>query len=195
MVRITKMIQGGNNGYDVSEVPDTHDRSFSDDWLPSWKLLQASLISEYRLKLKGKEELVAQKVNKDKIPIAMGGFKGEVQCYACGGAHKKGDPSCKAGPYDVHSCAPVEFKHKQEEKKREFGGKGKGKGKGSKVAMATGSLKRKVKVQKLNIATPLILARVPVAMERSAIFHTIQREMVPTKILDSILRKRNWYHQ
>jgi hypothetical protein len=131
LVKITKMIQGGGVGYDVAEVPDTHDRSFSDDWLPSWKLLQASLISEYRMKLKGKEELAAKKVNKDKIPIAMGGFK-DPQCFACGGAHKKGDPSCKAGPYDVHSCAPAEFKLKQEEKKRKFGGKGKGKGKGNK---------------------------------------------------------------
>ncbi len=59
LVKITKMMRGGNNGYDVAEVPDTHDRSFSDDWLPSWKLLQASLISEYRLKLKGKEENLA----------------------------------------------------------------------------------------------------------------------------------------
>jgi hypothetical protein len=61
----------------------------------------------------------------------MGGFK-EVQCYACGGAHKKSDPSCKAGPYDVHACAPAEFKSKQDEKKRKYGGKGKGKGKGGK---------------------------------------------------------------
>jgi hypothetical protein len=45
---------------------------------------------------------------------------------------QKGDPSCKAGPYDVHSCAPAEFKHKQEEKKKKFGAKGKGKGEGNK---------------------------------------------------------------
>ncbi len=124
--------------YDADGVPDTHDRSLSDDWLPSWKHLQASLISEYRLKLKGKEDNVAKKTNKDKLPVAMGGFKDAVQCYACGGGHKKGDPSCKAGPYDAHACAPAEFKYKQEEKKRKlekkrkFGGKGKSKGKGGK---------------------------------------------------------------
>ena len=32
-------------------------------------------------------------------------------------AHKKGDPACRAGPFDVHECAPPEFKAKQEDKK------------------------------------------------------------------------------
>ncbi len=110
---------------DVNSVSDTHERSFFDDWLPSWKLLQASLISEYKQKLKNKEENDQKRVSKEKLPVAT--FKvGEVSCYACGGPHKKGDPLCKAGPFDVHDCAPKEFREKQEMKKRKYGGKGGG---------------------------------------------------------------------
>ena len=54
-----KMIQNGNN-YGVEDVPDNYDRSFSDDWLPSWKLLQASLLGEYRLKQRTIEERVVE---------------------------------------------------------------------------------------------------------------------------------------
>ena len=75
------------------------------------------------MKLKTKEDLDSKKVVKDKLPVATIGL-GKVQCYACGGAHKKGDPACKAGPFDVHECAPSEFKTKQENKKRKYGGKG-----------------------------------------------------------------------
>ena len=127
MVKVQKMIQSsqGDGILDINSVPDSHERSFSDDWLPSWKLLQASLISEYRQKLKTKDELEQKKPPKEKLPVAVGNF-GEVQCYACGGPHKKGDPSCRAAPFDVHSCAPAEFKAKQEEKKRKYGGKGSG---------------------------------------------------------------------
>ena len=92
-----------------------------------WKLLQASLISEYRMKLKTKEEHETKKTSKEKLPIATVSLGGAVKCYACGGPHKKGDPSCKAGPFDVHECAPPEFKTKQEDKKRKYGSKsGKG---------------------------------------------------------------------
>jgi hypothetical protein len=83
------------------------------------------LIAEYRKKLKNAEERTEVKQSKGKLPIAVGSFS-EVQCYACGGPHKKGDPSCKAAPFDVHSCAPAEFRSKQEEKKRKYGEKGGG---------------------------------------------------------------------
>jgi hypothetical protein len=125
MVKVQKLIQSsqGAGVLDINDVPDSHERSFSDDWLPSWKLLQASLISEYRLKLKTKEEHEQKKPPKEKLPVAAIGL-GSVQCYACGGPHKKGDSACKAGPFDVHSCAPPEYKTKQEDKKRKYGGKG-----------------------------------------------------------------------
>ena len=41
MVKVQKMIQSsqGVGVLDINSVPDSHERSFSDDWLPSWKLL------------------------------------------------------------------------------------------------------------------------------------------------------------
>jgi hypothetical protein len=54
----------------------------------------------------------------DKIPVAFGALD-NVVCYACGlKAHKAGDPSCKAGPFDVASSAPKEFRDRREAKKR-----------------------------------------------------------------------------
>jgi hypothetical protein len=44
-------------------------------------------------------------------------------CYACGlKAHKAGDPNCKAGPFDVASVAPKEFRDRREAKKRKSEG-------------------------------------------------------------------------
>ena len=123
LVKVTKMMTNAGGIVDYGNIPDAYDRSFSDAWLPSWKLLQASLISEYRSKLKAIEGKAEEKQVKAKLPVAVGGFR-EVQCYSCGGPHKKGDVACKAGPFDVHECAPADFKKKQEDKKRKYGGKG-----------------------------------------------------------------------
>ena len=123
LVKVTKMMTNVGGNMDYGNIPDAYDRSFSDAWLPSWKLLQASLISEYRSKLKAIEERAEEKQVKIKLPVAVGGFK-EVQCYSCGGPHKKGDAACKAGPFDVHECAPPDWKKKQDDKKRKYGGKG-----------------------------------------------------------------------
>jgi hypothetical protein len=127
MAKVSKMILN-SSGVEDGEIPDAYDRSFSDAWLPSWKLLRMSLINEYKSKTKALEERAEEKKSKDKLPVAVGGF-GTVQCYGCGGPHKKGDPSCTASPYDVHECAPPEFKVKQEDKKRKYDGKSQG-GKG-----------------------------------------------------------------
>ncbi len=40
-----KMFDGGD--VDDEDLPDNHDRSFSDDWLPSWKVLKAALLDEW----------------------------------------------------------------------------------------------------------------------------------------------------
>ena len=45
---------------------------------------------------------------------------GKIVCYACGGAHKRGEPACRAGPHDVHPDAPQHFKLRQAAKKRKF---------------------------------------------------------------------------
>ena len=135
LVKMTRMINSSvlEEEIDVDDIPDTHERSFNDDWLPSWKLLKQSLIIEYKKK-KIAIESKGAKGNKagEKIPVAAIGFVAKgIVCYACGGPHKKGDPVCKAGAFDVHESAPKEFKEKQEAKKRKYGGNGKEKGKGA----------------------------------------------------------------
>ena len=128
-VRMTKMIQSSSSGgpMEIDTVPDWHDRSFSDDWLPPWRLLQTCLITEYKKMVSaGKFDNLKNGRSSDKLPIAALGMK-EIKCFACGGKHKKGDPECKAGPYDVHPCAPETFRARQAAKKRkaeEAGGNG-----------------------------------------------------------------------
>jgi hypothetical protein len=96
-----------------------HERSFSDDWLPSWMLLSSSLRSEYKklVKTSGDSSSKATNVNKGKLPVAFGGAQ-EISCYGCGGPHKKGDPECRAGKYDVHSCAPADYKARMDRKRK-----------------------------------------------------------------------------
>ncbi len=72
LVKVGKMITDGDRDY--SDIPDAYDRSFSDAWLRSWKLLQTSLIAEYRNKLKNAEEKTEVKHSKGKLPIAVGSF-------------------------------------------------------------------------------------------------------------------------
>ena len=53
LVKVKRMIEGSEEkkkktmSINLSSVPDMHERSFSDDWLPSWILLSSSLIVEY----------------------------------------------------------------------------------------------------------------------------------------------------
>ena len=52
-VKFKKMVAkavSGESSDDESGVPDNHERSFSDDWLPSWKLLKAALLEEWNTK-------------------------------------------------------------------------------------------------------------------------------------------------
>jgi hypothetical protein len=127
LVKINKIMvsvcQGGIMNVNSFEALDSHERSFSDDWLPSWKLLQTSLVAEYKRRLKSGEDTVSAK-DKSKLPVALAGV--QTKCYACGGGHKRGDPACKAGPNDFHPDAPQHFKLRQAAKKRkaEVGGKG-----------------------------------------------------------------------
>ena len=103
----------------VPDLPSQLDRSFNDDWLPSWKNLQACLIEEYRKFIKdGKFPAVKAAKGSERLPVALGSVK-EIVCYACGiKGHKSGDPLCKAGPFDVAPIAPKEYKDRKEAKKR-----------------------------------------------------------------------------
>jgi hypothetical protein len=73
-------------------------------------------VAEYKRKLKAGEETKHNQKDKGKLPVALAGVS--VRCYACGGAHKRGDPACRAGPNDVHKDAPEHFKKRQAAKKR-----------------------------------------------------------------------------
>ncbi len=125
LVKVKRMIEGSKKkkkktmSINLSSVPDMHERSFSDDWLPSWILLSSSLIVEYKKLVKASGDVSSKASNgsKGKLPVAFGGVR-EVSCYGCGGPHKKGDPDCKAGKYDVHSCAPPDYKARMERKRK-----------------------------------------------------------------------------
>jgi hypothetical protein len=53
----------------------------------------------------------------------MNGVK-VVSCYGCGTpGHKKGDPTCKAGKFDVHSSAPQDYKDRMAKGKKREGEK------------------------------------------------------------------------
>jgi hypothetical protein len=53
----------------------------------------------------------------------MNGVK-VVSCYGCGiEGHKKGDPVCKAGKFDVHASAPQDYKERMAKGKKREGDK------------------------------------------------------------------------
>ncbi len=88
---LVSVSSGALMGVNSFEALDSHERSFSDDWLPSWKLLQTNLVAEYKRKLKAGEETKHNQKDKGRIPVVLAGVN--VKCYACGGAHKRGDPA------------------------------------------------------------------------------------------------------
>ena len=82
----------------------TQERSFDNDWLPSWTALKSALIDEYVKLQKSKPS------SSTRLPVAL---VGDVRCYACGiPGHKRGDASCGAGREDVHPSAPAEWKER-----------------------------------------------------------------------------------
>jgi hypothetical protein len=109
MQKIVKKTMDGDASA-IDAIPDNHARSFSDDWLPSWNVLKASLLAEWSERcISGNK---AKETNKGVLPVAMGNVK-SITCYGCGQeGHKKGDPSCKAGKYDVHASAPKDYKER-----------------------------------------------------------------------------------
>ena len=118
-VKVRKMVMSAVNGegLDNEGIPDNHERSFSDDWLPTWKHLKASLLDEYNMRVIGSEK--PREKAKGVLPVALGGVK-VITCYGCGIAgHKKGDIGCKAGKFDAHVSAPKDYKERME-KKRKF---------------------------------------------------------------------------
>ena len=50
--RIMTKVANGESSDDELGVPDNQSRSFSDEWLPSWKLLKAALLDEWTMRNK-----------------------------------------------------------------------------------------------------------------------------------------------
>jgi hypothetical protein len=125
LVKMQKLVKRTINGdsFAIDAIPDNHARSFSDDWLPPWTVLKASLLAEWSERVNAGTK--TKETNKGVPPVAMGGVKA-VTCYGCGQeGHKKGDPMCKAEKYDVHANAPKNYKErmakgrKREEEKKQ----------------------------------------------------------------------------
>ena len=112
-VKVSKLVKNLMDGGDPDDedAPDNHDRSFSDDWLPSWKMLKAALLDEWSNKKLEKGSSHEGGRAKGVLPVALSGVIKPISCYGCGQeGHKKGDPSCKVGKYDVHASAPKDYK-------------------------------------------------------------------------------------
>ena len=120
LVKVQKLVKKTMDGdaFGIEAIPDNHARSFSDDWLPTWTVLKASLLAEWSDRNNGGSKI--KETNKSVLPVAMGGVK-TVTCYGCGQeGHKKGDASCKAGKFDVHVNAPKDYKERMaKDRKRE----------------------------------------------------------------------------
>jgi hypothetical protein len=107
----------------IISIPDNHDQSFSDDRLPSWKLLKSALLDEWSSRKLEKGSSHDGGKSKNVLPVAMNGVK-FVPCYGCGvEGHKKGDPVCKAGKFDVHPSAPQDYKERMAKGKKREGDK------------------------------------------------------------------------
>ncbi len=108
---------------DDEDLPDNHDRSFSDDWLPSWKTLKSALLDEWSNRKLEKGSSHDTGKGKGVLPVAMNGVE-VVSCYGCGiEGHKKGDPVCKAEKFDVHSSAPQDYRERMAKGKKREGDK------------------------------------------------------------------------
>jgi hypothetical protein len=119
--RIMTKVAKGESSDDEFGIPDLQSRSFSDEWLPSWKLLKAALLDEWTMRNK---DTKPKDKAKGVLPVAMGGMN-EVSCYGCGRAgHKKGDPTCKAGKNDAHASAPQDYKDRMAKKRKAESQKG-----------------------------------------------------------------------
>ena len=93
-----------------SLADDFQDRTFSDEWLPTFAQLSACLTTSYVKRAKAKKVRFSHGSGVPTM-VVPGASPGSVTCYACGEkGHKKGDSICKAGPGDIWSGAPARWK-------------------------------------------------------------------------------------
>ena len=62
-MEVDKDLPGPNEGAirtktldESTDLADAHDRSFNDDWLPTWKQLRSALVDEYAILQKEKKD-------------------------------------------------------------------------------------------------------------------------------------------
>ena len=82
-VKVRKLVKNLMDGGDPEdeEAPDNHDRSFSDEWLPTWKMLKAALLDEWTNKKLEKGSNHDGGRAKGVLPVAMNGVKKPISCY------------------------------------------------------------------------------------------------------------------
>ena len=107
-VKFAKKKKKGLN--EVATSYDEHDRTFSDDWLPTLGTLKHTLINACVRKTKAKSKNFQ---NGGGVPTMMGlsGDGSLPTCYGCGETgHRRGASECSAGKDAVWSGAPQRFK-------------------------------------------------------------------------------------
>ena len=124
----------------ITNLEDNTRRNYETEWLPVYAELRYELIAEYNQTTKRREEdALAGRKDPGHPTLALQGFEQPgpkpLTCYGCGQpGHRRGDPSCSAGPKAVWNGAPDGFKDliKRRGVDSPKGGKGKGgKGKGN----------------------------------------------------------------
>ncbi len=98
----------------------------STEWLPVYAELRYELIAEYNQMTKRRDEdALAGNKGAGHPTMALQGFEQPrprpLTCYGCGQpGHRRGDPSCHAGPKEVWKGAPDQFKELMKRRSTEF---------------------------------------------------------------------------
>jgi hypothetical protein len=71
LVKMQKLVKRTMDGdaFAIDAIPDNHARSFSDDWLPPWTVLKASLLAEWSERVNAGAK--TKDTNKGVLPVAM----------------------------------------------------------------------------------------------------------------------------
>ena len=119
-----------------SKVPEgTEIEGYSDEWLPTWKTLRATLLKTAEAmsndSSSSSSTLPTMFTTSNSNSNSAKHGKGGRQCYACGEwGHIRGDPECNAKVGDTHACAPSGSTGRGRGRGNSNRGNGRGRGKG-----------------------------------------------------------------
>jgi hypothetical protein len=91
----------------ITNLEDNSRRNYETEWLPVYAELRYELIAKYNQTTKRREEdALAGRMDPGHPTLALQGFEQPgprpITCYGCGQpGHRRGDPTCSAGPKDV----------------------------------------------------------------------------------------------